>query len=243
MSYYDPSTEYVRWIYNYIVVLDVGATEPRAACRSIGHSAPVPQGACMPVARDPPEKIRGLLSHSPEMANMVPMPTSHRANGPNKTGRSSRQKCRSFDRRSRRAGRRGSRAHRTHRQRHPQPRRSSPPASSYFTAPQTPLSSTSSRPLTKQLTDFCSIVFVHGLTGDREKTWMAAGASEPWPKALLPSKIPTARVLTFGYDAYVADWSGVVSENRITDHAWNLLTSLATYRDDDDTVGASSPTR
>ncbi|KAI8627090.1 hypothetical protein F5Y19DRAFT_477980 [Xylariaceae sp. FL1651] len=54
-----------------------------------------------------------------------------------------------------------------------------------------------------------SIVFVHGLTGDRENAWTARGASEPWPKALLPAELPTARVLTFGYDAYVADWSGV----------------------------------
>jgi len=37
-------------------------------------------------------------------------------------------------------------------------------------------------------------------------TWTDRDASEPWPKALLPSEIPTARALTFGYDAYVADW-------------------------------------
>lgn len=29
--------------------------------------------------------------------------------------------------------------------------------------------------------------------------------------SLLPPIVPTARVLTFGYDAYVADWRGVVS--------------------------------
>jgi len=37
----------------------------------------------------------------------------------------------------------------------------------------------------------------------------------------------------------VADWQGVVSQNRIANHAWNLLTSLATYREDDDTVGTA----
>ncbi|KAB5513496.1 hypothetical protein GE09DRAFT_1179745 [Coniochaeta sp. 2T2.1] len=87
------------------------------------------------------------------------------------------------------------------------------------------------------------IVFVHGLTGDREKTWTARGASEPWPKALLPSELPTARVLTFGYDAYVADWRGVVSRNRIGNHAWSLLTSLANYRDRDDTALVKSRER
>lgn len=84
------------------------------------------------------------------------------------------------------------------------------------------------------------IVFIHALTGDRERTWTASVASEPWPKTLLPSTLPTARILTFGYDAYVADWRGVVSQSRIGDHAWNLLTSLASYRENDDTVGGGS---
>ncbi|KAK4241609.1 hypothetical protein C8A03DRAFT_40961 [Achaetomium macrosporum] len=87
------------------------------------------------------------------------------------------------------------------------------------------------------------IVFTHGLTGDREKTWTAQDASEPWPKALLPPKLPNARVLTFGYDAYVADWRGVVSRSRVGDHAWNLLTSLATYRERDDTALVRSKER
>ncbi|KXX73750.1 Nephrocystin-3 [Madurella mycetomatis] len=79
------------------------------------------------------------------------------------------------------------------------------------------------------------IVFVHGLAGHREKTWTAEHALSPWPQALLPSKIPSARILTFGYDAHVAGWRRVVSESRIKDHAWNLLTALSTYRDEDDT--------
>ncbi|KAK1765234.1 hypothetical protein QBC33DRAFT_495970 [Phialemonium atrogriseum] len=79
------------------------------------------------------------------------------------------------------------------------------------------------------------IVFVHGLTGDREQTWTSPNATDPWPKTLLPNKLPTARVLTFGYDAYVADWRGVVSQSRVGNHAWNLLTSLARYREEDDT--------
>ena len=88
--------------------------------------------------------------------------------------------------------------------------------------------------------DVPSIVFIHGLRGDREKTWTATHASEPWPKALLPSKLPTARILTFGYDAYVAELRGVVSQSRIRNHASSLVASLASYREEDDTVSASS---
>lgn len=39
----------------------------------------------------------------------------------------------------------------------------------------------------------------------------------------------------------MADWKGVVSKSRIGNHAMNLLTSVATYREDDDTVGPSRP--
>ncbi len=34
----------------------------------------------------------------------------------------------------------------------------------------------------------------------------------------------------------MADWQGVVSKNRIGNHSMNLLTVVATYREDDDTV-------
>jgi pimeloyl-ACP methyl ester carboxylesterase len=89
---------------------------------------------------------------------------------------------------------------------------------------------------------FCSpegstvdVIFVHGLTGSRINTWTARDETEPWPQTLLPSVLTTARILTFGYDASVTDWRGMVSQNRIANHAWNLLTSLATYRENDGT--------
>ncbi|KAF2798736.1 hypothetical protein K505DRAFT_405002 [Melanomma pulvis-pyrius CBS 109.77] len=79
------------------------------------------------------------------------------------------------------------------------------------------------------------IIFIHGVTGDREKTWKTKSATNPWPQTLLPSRVPHARILTFGYDAYVADWRGMVSKNRIGNHSMNLLTAVATYREDDGT--------
>ncbi|KAF7510444.1 hypothetical protein GJ744_006723 [Endocarpon pusillum] len=79
------------------------------------------------------------------------------------------------------------------------------------------------------------IVFIHGLTGDREKTWSGNSAVTPWPKILLPKELPQARILTFGYDAYIADWRAMVSKNRISNHSKNLLAALANHRENDDT--------
>ncbi|KAJ5449859.1 Alpha/Beta hydrolase protein [Penicillium daleae] len=77
------------------------------------------------------------------------------------------------------------------------------------------------------LVDVC---FVHGLTGDRERTWTADEQQDPWPKVLLPSRLPQARILTFGYDAYVVRGS-VASSNRLGDHASSLLNKLTSNRE------------
>ncbi|PGH23622.1 hypothetical protein AJ80_02403 [Polytolypa hystricis UAMH7299] len=79
------------------------------------------------------------------------------------------------------------------------------------------------------------VVFVHGLTGNRKKTWTAAGSDLPWPQTLLPPTVPGARILTFGYDGYVTDWRGMVSNNHLGNHSKNLLNALTIYRDDTDT--------
>ncbi|RYP16755.1 hypothetical protein DL765_004932 [Monosporascus sp. GIB2] len=73
------------------------------------------------------------------------------------------------------------------------------------------------------------ICFVHGLTGGRDSTWTAHRQSTPWPKTLLPPRLSTARVLTFGYDAYGVRTS-VASSNRLINHATNLLNDLTTDR-------------
>jgi hypothetical protein len=76
---------------------------------------------------------------------------------------------------------------------------------------------------------YVDLVFVHGLSGDRERTWASPVKTKCWPRDLLPEQIPQARVLTFGYDAYVTRL-GRVSRNRIRDHARDLITSLASVR-------------
>jgi protein SERAC1 len=78
-----------------------------------------------------------------------------------------------------------------------------------------------------------SVVFLHGITGNREATWTAKGSAEPWPQKFLPSKLPKTRILGFGYDARVTHWRAVVSKGRIADHAKALLAALANHRADD----------
>jgi protein SERAC1 len=70
---------------------------------------------------------------------------------------------------------------------------------------------------------------VHGLTGNRDSTWTADGQKRPWTATLLPPKLSNARILTYGYDAYVLR-NSVASSNRLIDHATDLLNDLTTDR-------------
>lgn len=76
------------------------------------------------------------------------------------------------------------------------------------------------------------ICFLHGLTGNRDSTWTAKGQQTPWPAALLPSIVQKARILTYGYDAYVVRKSATASKNRLIDHAKNFLTDLSNDREE-----------
>ena len=73
------------------------------------------------------------------------------------------------------------------------------------------------------------IYFVYGLTGDRDSTWTAYGQSAPWPQNLLSPKLKKARILTYGYDAYIVRKT-ISGLNRQIDHATNLLNDLTTDR-------------
>lgn len=86
------------------------------------------------------------------------------------------------------------------------------------------------------------IIFVHGLTGGRNSTWKADKAKEPWPKAFLKDEesknsqypLKSARIMSWGYDADVVKLVGAAGQNRIMDHARNLLGALEDERDDDE---------
>lgn len=72
------------------------------------------------------------------------------------------------------------------------------------------------------------IVFVHGLTGGRDRTWCVPGGA-PWPQVDISRDLPNARNLIFEYDTYISNWKHVVSGNRLGSHAKNLLSDLAAY--------------
>ncbi|KAK2875029.1 hypothetical protein FQN49_001848 [Arthroderma sp. PD_2] len=73
------------------------------------------------------------------------------------------------------------------------------------------------------------ICFIHGLTGNRDNTWTGRSQRTLWPKTLLPLELPRARILTFGYDAYIAGRL-TLSSNRLIDHATSLLNDLTRDR-------------
>ncbi|PMD17926.1 hypothetical protein NA56DRAFT_542480, partial [Hyaloscypha hepaticicola] len=77
------------------------------------------------------------------------------------------------------------------------------------------------------------IVFVHGLTGDSYGTWLNTQTNVPihWPSTLLGDDIEVARILSFGYDADVAQIWGPACQNRINNHAENMLGALARLRE------------
>lgn len=73
------------------------------------------------------------------------------------------------------------------------------------------------------------ICFVHGRYGDQNTTWTAEGQASPWPRQLLPSRLPQARLLTYDYDALDLRESNNWPEN-IPEVAAGLLAELTRGR-------------
>lgn len=78
---------------------------------------------------------------------------------------------------------------------------------------------------------------VHGLTGSSSETWLHKPTDLHWPTDLLSKDIDDARILAFGYDADVVNFWNPVSQNRISNHAGNLLGDLSNLREETGSVG------
>ena len=85
-----------------------------------------------------------------------------------------------------------------------------------------------------------SLVFVHGLTGDSERTWREKESDCFWPGDLVPTDLSNARIFTYGYDADIVHFWGQAWQSRINDHANTFLSALANQRLRTETVGAVS---
>ncbi|SLM34046.1 Ankyrin repeat-containing domain, partial [Lasallia pustulata] len=79
------------------------------------------------------------------------------------------------------------------------------------------------------------IVFVHGLTGEPANTWLHTASGIYWPATLLSRDVPNSRILSFGYDADVVNFWNPTSQNRIGNHALNMLGGLTRLREKSDT--------
>ncbi|KAK5628877.1 hypothetical protein RRF57_004592 [Xylaria bambusicola] len=94
-----------------------------------------------------------------------------------------------------------------------------------------------------------SIVFVHGLGGDRTETWTWKNQyrTQFWPQTLLPKDCPTARIMSFGYNADFAHFypqspKTVAPELTIDNYSTSLLQALAGLREKSDTAALLSQT-
>ena len=85
-------------------------------------------------------------------------------------------------------------------------------------------------PRARRSTRRTSIIAIHGLDGHREETW-TTDEEVLWLRDLLPSDLPNARVLTYGYDADTRSGE-CVSTQTIGRHADGFAKALSRIRKD-----------
>ena len=81
--------------------------------------------------------------------------------------------------------------------------------------------------LSQPATISVDFVFIHGLDGDRTRTWTSEKTSEIWPQALLPRDFPHARILSWGYQSSLFQAN---SRDSITQRSLGLLGDLRSVR-------------
>ncbi|CAG7984056.1 unnamed protein product [Penicillium nalgiovense] len=75
------------------------------------------------------------------------------------------------------------------------------------------------------------IVFVHGLTGNRERTWTHENGTL-WPRDLLSKDLSKARIMTFGYDVDIFSFTSINFSDRLYDYSQSLAYAIVSQRID-----------
>lgn len=78
-----------------------------------------------------------------------------------------------------------------------------------------------------------SIIYVPESVVDRSKAWTPTVPDSSWLKKLLPTAVPTARILAFGYNFTVGSMSEIVFMGSVRRHAGSLLQAVAQLRESD----------
>jgi hypothetical protein len=73
-----------------------------------------------------------------------------------------------------------------------------------------------------------SVVAIHGLNGDRERTWTAPN-DVLWLRDMLPQKLTKARIMVWGYDLSTHS-ANPISSQYLHDHADTLISDLCLER-------------
>lgn len=76
---------------------------------------------------------------------------------------------------------------------------------------------------------FTSIIAVTGLAGHAFGSWKSKNKPDMWLRDFLPTSIPNARILTYGYDTKLP---GSRSNSSILQLSRRLLESIKTTRDE-----------
>ena len=80
---------------------------------------------------------------------------------------------------------------------------------------------------------YSSIVAVHGLGGDPFDTWTEETSNKLWLRDFLPFQVPNTRIVSYGYDSFVAFSK---SEVELGDVAADLLSRLSGERDTSEVI-------